>query len=444
MNTMEKILPQNLEAETCVLGSMLLDEKAIDKATELLNADSFYLNSHRKIFEAITGLHKDNGKVDLVILTDKMRGKGQLEEIGGAAYLISLTNSVPTAANVEHYARIVQSKATLRDIISLSCKTTEEAYKGNGNCAEILADVNAQFSKLAREQTDNDFITGKELAEIGRDDFAKKLDGKISYSGLDSGYTELNNRIGGLGPGHLIIIGGITSVGKTAFMLDLFHRICIKEGSPSAFFSLEMATDEIVNRLVSKISRVGHQNIRHGTVRKDNDDVGKVMKAFARISESPLFLNSTPSLTLDKLSAKAKKVRAKHNVEIIFIDYVQLIANPLRRKVRHEEVGSVAMGLKSLARELNIPVIAGAQLNRAYTERGNKAPRNDDLRESAQIAHESDSVIFIHRPRLIDESSKSPENFTEIIVRKARHGRTGKFNLKFNQATVSFEGPADG
>ncbi len=435
MKIMDKAPPQDLGSEMAVLGSMLMDEEAINKCLESLSAGSFYSDAHGKIFESIIDLHKDNGKVDLVILTDKMRGKGCLEEVGGAAYLTSLTNAVPTAANVEYYAKIVREKATLRNIIALSHKTSEEAYKGNGNCAEVIANANAEFSKLAREQTDNDFIASEQWGTELSQDFKNRIEKGISYSGLSCEYDDIDKKTGGLERGDLVVIAGPTSIGKTAFELDIFYRVGIKKKMPCAFFSLEMTRQEIGYRLLSKMSGISLWDIKLANLNGDKKD--KVYRAIKEMENSPVFIASNSGLNLSKVCGKAKKIVSKEDVVLVIIDYLQLIGNPSRNKARFEEVASVAQGLKRLARELDIPIIAGSQVNSEFDNKSDKRPTLEHLRESRTIAHEADTVMFVHRPKYFNLESN--DRSAEIAIRKARHGKTGIAKLTFNEATVSFE-----
>lgn len=412
------LLPHSEEAEQIVLASLVIDNNLINEAIETITPKHFYGEKNKTIYKAIIGLAKEKKPVDLVILTDSLKGKIP------ATYLTEITSSIPTTGNFKHYLAILQGYYVRRLLIEESYHYIEEAGTDR-DYSELLSEVVQRLSKIAQEQIKSDVITPKELAKIGGEDFANRLDNKLDYTGLSSGFSQLDRLCGGFGRGDLIIIAGQTNIGKSAFLLDVVYRECIKSGLACAYFSLEMNLYEIFYRLISKISFLESSNIKAPKYLKEPKRQ-KVLESIASLHNSKFFLDVTPVLTLPKLMAKAKKIKAKENIDFLCVDYIQLISTHSKNKARHEVLSEVTKDLKQLARELEIPVIAGAQLNRATID--DVEPRLSHIGESFAIVQHADTVVLISRN----------DTYATLNIAKARQAQGGKFDLKFDYKTVSF------
>ena len=412
------IFPHNEDAEKAVLGSILLENSFITEALETLTPEYFYSDKNRTIFERMINLAKDKKPIELIILVDIL--KDEVEP----TYLTELASFMPTSANFSHYAEILKAYYIRRRIIQESHRYIEKANSGE-DYSDVLGDIAQTFSKLAQEQIKSDIITPGELAKTGAADFTNRLDNGICFSGLSSGYTHLDRLCSGFGKGDLIIVAGATNIGKSAFLLDIAHRLCLNGGHTGAYFSLEMGTYEIFYRLISKVSNVDLSDIKTPKYLKDKERQ-EVLNAISKLSSSKFFLDVTPVLNINKLLAKAKKIKAKENIGFICVDYLQLISYKSRDRARHEVLSEITKDLKQLARELDIPVIAGAQLNRNTLEDAEPSLRH--IGESFAIVQHSDTVILI---------SKTGTNAV-LDVAKARQAAGGRFELDFDYKTVSF------
>jgi len=411
--------PHSEDAEKVVLACLILDNHLINESIETFTPEYFYSNKNRAIYEVILILAKEKKPIDLVILNDVLKNKDI-----PASYLTGIVSSIPTAENFPHYANILKGYYVRRRVIQDAYRYSEEA-KTNDDYSGLLASAAQGFSKLAQEQIKSDIITPKELAKTGGEDFINRLDNDIGFSGLSSGYAYLDRLCGGFGRGDLIIIAGATNIGKSAFLLDIAHRLCINEGHAGAYFSLEMGTYEIFYRLISKIANVDLSNIKTPKYLKDKEQQ-EVLRAISKLSGSRFFLDVTPVLNINKLLAKAKKIKAKENIEFICVDYIGLISCKSKDQARHEVLSEITKDLKQLARELDLPVIAGAQLNRNTLE--DVEPKLRHIGESFAIVQHSDTVVLL---------SKTGKDAI-IDVAKARQAAGGRFELNFDYKTVSF------
>lgn len=412
------LLPHNDDAEKAVLASLILDNNLIAEALETFTPEHFYNNKHKSIFQAIVALAKEKKPVDLIILCDR------LKDVIPPGNLTEILSSNPTTANFPHHAEILKGYYVRRLIIKESSCYIEQANLEN-DYSELLGSISQRFSKLAQEQIKTDIINSEELAKIGSADFANRLDNKISYTGLSSGYAHLDRLCGGFGNGDLIIVAGATNIGKSALLLDIVNRLSLKNDHAGAYFSLEMNAYEIFYRLVSKIANVDLIDIKTPKYLKDKERQD-VIKAMSKLSTSKFFLDVTPVSNINKLIAKAKKIKAKENIEFVCIDYLQLISFKAKDQARHEILSEITKDLKQLARELNIPVIAGAQLNRNTIDESE--PKLSHIGESFAIVQHADTVILL---------SKN-QNDAVLHVAKARQAAGGRFELNFDFKTVSF------
>ena len=411
-------LPYNEAAEKAVLGCLLLENNLITEALETLTTEYFYSGKNRAIFEAMINLAKDKKPIELVILVDILKDKIE------PTYLTEIASFTPTSANLAHYIEILKAYYIRRRIIQESHRYIGKANSGE-DYSDVLGDMAQTFSKLAQEQIKSDIITPNELAKTGAADFTNRLDNGICFSGLSSGYTHLDRLCSGFGKGDLIIVAGATNIGKSALLLDIAYRLCLKESYAGAYFSLEMGRHEIFYRLISKISSQDLTKIKTPKLLKD-EEIQEVLKAVSRLNSSRFFLDVTPVLNVNKLIAKAKRIKAKENIGFICVDYLQLISYKSRDQARHEVLSEITKDLKQLARELDIPVIAGAQLNRSTLEEAEPSLRH--IGESFAIVQHSDTVILI---------SKTGTSAV-LDVAKARQAAGGRFELDFDHKTVSF------
>jgi len=413
------ILPHNEDAEKAVLASLVIDNKLINEAVETLAPKHFYSEKHALTFEAILGLWKEKKPVDLVLLTNYLKDRVP------ATNLTEIVSSQPTSANFSHHLEILKDYYLRRLIIEESSNYIKQAGSEKDG-SELLASMVQDLSKMAQEHIKSDILTPKELARIGGEDFTNRLDNEIGFTGISSGFPQLDRLCGGLGGGDLVIVAGQTNIGKSAFLLDLAFRQCLRSGLGCAYFSLEMGIYEIFYRLISKITGLESSIVKTPKFLKDPQR-RKVLEATSTIHGSKFFLDVTPVLNISKLLAKAKKIKAKENIHFICIDYLQLIYSKSKNQARHEVFSEITKDLKQLSRELNIPVIAGAQLNRNTIDEP-KGPRLSHIGESFAIVQHADTVILLSRN----------DTYASLNVAKARQAQGGKFDLRFDFKTVSF------
>ena len=422
-------LPHSLEAEQSVIGSIILNDKVLVEVIDQLDFKDFYSGNHKTIYEAIQGLYEDKKAIDLVTLTNKLRGSENLEKIGGASYLTSLTSDLPTTSNIKGHIQIVKDKASLRELIDLSYKAIEEAEEGK-EAGDILANANQRLSKLSQQSIGDDFPNPQELVERFRKDFDYRIDNKIKYRWISSGFDDLDRHTSGFGKGDFIVIGAVTKMGKTSLMLDIATRLKEK----SLYLTYEMSEEQILARLLAKFSGVEIGKITQSTA--NEKEIKAIHKALGQYyNERKIFIRYAPNLDLFKVKTLIKRIKAKEDIKLVFVDYLQLVPNVRRGRQRYEEVSGTARELKNLAGELGVVIIAGAQLD-ANLGLDNK-PRINSIRESKAPEHEADSLIFIHREGFFNP--KVTHNRAEIIVKLTRHGRPGSFYLEFDERTLSFK-----
>jgi replicative DNA helicase len=431
----ERLPPQNRDAERGVLGGILRDPDTLPTVQQVIVADNFYFDAHRKIYQAICDLANEGQPVDLVLLFDKLRKNKQLEDVGGKEYLVDLWESVPTGANAEYHAQLVREAAMIRGLIHASNEILRDAYDRTQSADELVAQAERRIMDIAKAG-----IVGetKPLTEIITEAY-QRIDARVgkenlSISGISTGYVDLDNITAGLQNSELIIIAARPSVGKTAFALNIVRNI-ITEGLASGhspvilFFSLEMARIELAERLLCCQSRVDSHKVRKGHL--SADDIQKLMDAGDVLRRAKLYIDDTPSRTMIQIAASARRLDKKHEkdggLKLIVIDYLQLIEPENRRDPRQEQVAQISRRLKFLARELGIPVIALAQVNRASEERQDHKPRLSDLRESGSIEQDADTVLMLHRPGKFDGAQE--DNILEVIIAKQRNGPTGEITL---------------
>lgn len=430
----DSLPPHNDEAEQATLGAVLLDENAVTTVIEYLRPDDFYSNANRRIFEAILSLF-DRGvkKFDIITLAGELRQTGLLDQAGGPAYVASLTNVVPTSVNVEYYAKIVQDCSLRRSLLGISSEVRSRSFDESEESRIILEETQQKIFDLTEGHQPFKFKRVSELVKGAIETIEKRYHSKETYTGVPSGFSELDDMTSGFQPSELVIIGARPSIGKTALALTMAANMSVNRKDrriPAAFFTLEMSDMALMQRLISSEAKIESNKIRSGLLKPS--DFTSLTEAAGRIYEAPLYIVDVPNMKLLDLRAQARRIRAQERVEIIFIDYLTLISSENYRLPRYEQIAEISRSLKSLARELNIPIVVLSQLRR--DAEGNR-PNLSDIRESGSIEQDADLVIFLHRERESDKKTDEKETGedvrTELIIAKQRNGPVGKVNIAF-------------
>jgi replicative DNA helicase len=433
---LEKVPPQNIEAEMAVLGSLLIDEDAISVAVEFLNKDSFYKDSHKKIFEAILDLYNANKAVDLITLTDELKRKGILEDIGGVSFLTALANSVPTAANISHYVNIVKEKSILRNLINNATRILSDCYETEGNIDEVVDNAERLVFEVSDKRHQGTYVPLKEIIKGSIETIDRLYQKKVHVTGIPTGFIDFDLKTSGLQPSDLIVIAGRPSMGKSAFALGIAEYAGVVEKIPTAIFSLEMSKEQLVQRMLCAHARVDAHKVRTGYLA--TSDWPRLTAAAGKLSEASIFIDDTPAISVMELRAKARRLKAHHNIQLVILDYLQLMRGSGSVENRQQEISEISRSLKALARELNVPVVAISQLSRAVEARSDHRPQLSDLRESGAIEQDADVVVLILREEYYNPS---PENqgVAEINIAKQRNGPVGMLKLTFIQEYTRFE-----
>ena len=431
----EKIPPQNLVAEQSVLGSMLIDKNAILRAVELLSPESFYRDAHRYIYEAILKLFDVGEPVDAVTVSEALRKVDKLDAVGGSVYIADLINSVPTSANVEHYAKIVEEKAILRKLIDAGTKIVQEAFDEPENVESILDGAEKTIFEIALKRVKEGFYKIDSVLKKVLDRIDKLYEKHETLTGIPSGFQDLDNLTAGFQNADLIIIAARPSVGKTALALNIAQNVCIKHKIPVALFSLEMSKEQLAQRILCSEAEI--DAIRLKTASLPDAGWKKLTKALSKLSEAQLFIDDTAAISAMEIRAKARRLKAEHGLGLVIIDYMQLMSGRSRVENRVQEISEIARSLKTLGRELDLPVIALSQLSRAVEQRNDRIPRLSDLRESGEIEQTADVVLFIHRDDYYNPASEKA-NIAEIIIAKQRNGPVGTVELVFRKEIAKF------
>ncbi len=434
VETLEKLPPHSIEAEQSLLGSILVDRDAIIKVAPFLRPDDFYREAHARIYEAILDLYNRREPPDFITIHEELSRRGIAEEVGGASYLTWLMNSVPTSVHIEYYGRIVERTATLRRLIAAGTEIAGIGYEEDAELGEALDRAEQVLYRVAERRSGRDFITLRDaLAEFfDRLDYQHQHRGEIV--GVPTSFYDLDQITGGLQRSDLIIVAARPSVGKTSFALCLAANAAIKHNRPVGIFSLEMSAEQLVLRLLSMETGIDSHRLRMGYL--DEEEWGLLTHAFGKLSETPIYIDDTASASSQELRSKARRLHAQTGVEMIVIDYLQLMQGG-RTDNRVQEISEISRGLKGLARELNVPVVALSQLSRAVEQRQDHRPMLSDLRESGSIEQDADVVMFIYRDELYNPETER-KNIAEIIVAKHRNGPVGTVPLRFFNDTTRF------
>ena len=435
--TLERPMPQNLDAERSILGAILLDNHALNAAIENIKPEDFFLEQHRRVFNQMIALGESQQAIDLVTLTESLHRVGELEASGGAPYLAALADGMPRVSNVEHYARIVREKALLRNLIHATHNIQQRALEGEDGADTILDNAESSIFALAEDRVKAGLIP---IKDIVRDNFERleKIfrEGK-SITGVSTGYMELDKLLSGLQPSELLILAARPSQGKTALALNLAENISIRAGMPVAFFSLEMSKESLLQRLVASVAQIDAHKFRSGHLSRE--DWRRMTEALGTISSAPLWIDDAGSTSVLEIGAKARRLKREKGLSLVVVDYLQLITGRGRFNNRQEEVSSISRGLKGLAKELQLPVLVLSQLTRA-PEREERGPQLSDLRESGAIEQDADVVMFIYRPHWsIMDASHEERDQAEIQVAKQRNGPTDKVRFVFRSRLTRFE-----
>ncbi|MGI6547413.1 MAG: replicative DNA helicase [Bacillota bacterium] len=424
----DRVPPQNLEAEQSVLGSMLLEREAVLKAMELIRPGDFYREAHRIIYEAMVRVSEQGDAIDTITVSAELQRRGLLEDVGGIAYLTSLANAVPTAANVYYYARIVEEKARLRELLSAVAQISARVYEGSEDAEVLIDEAEQAIFKIAEGMHRQPFVGLKELLKDTFERVEHLFLNKGEVIGVPSGFTDLDNLTSGFHPSELIILAARPSSGKTTLGLNIACHAALN-GTPTGVFSLEMSKEQLAQRILCSEAHVDAQRLRTGFLQ--DKDWQKLSRALGRLGEAPILVDDTASISVIELRARARRMRAEHDIGLIIVDYLQLMRTHGRFENRQQEVSEISRSLKALARELQIPVIALSQLSRAVEQRQDRRPQLSDLRESGAIEQDADLVMFIYfNP---EKNQGDDQNLAEIIIAKQRNGPTGSIELVFRK-----------
>jgi len=432
---LERVPPQNIDAEQSVLGAILLDREAIYKVMKVLRPDDFYRENHRIIYEAMLDLNESGSPVDMITVSDHLRRQGTLEKAGGVAYIASLGETVPTAANVEYYARIVEEKSLLRTLIQVSARIAGMSYEEGEEPEKLITEAEQMIVELGSRRAATAFYA---IKDIILDTFAHLeflYNNRGSVTGVPTSFPDLDRICSGLQPSDLIILAGRPSMGKTALGLCIAYSAALRHNIPVAIFSLEMSKEQLVQRILCAEARVDQHRLRTGNL--EEDDWRMLHETKGKLAGIPIFIDDTPGITVRQVRAKSRLLKAEKGLGLIVIDYLQMMQGNRRYENRQQEISDISRSLKSLAKELNVPVLALAQLSRLVERRDNKRPIMSDLRESGSLEQDADLIMFIYRDEYYNPDSEK-KGIAEIIISKHRNGPVGTVELGFFKEYTRF------
>jgi len=432
----DKVPPHNAEAEQAALGALLLDPDAVPHILKYLRPDGFYVNANKNVFTAIVSLFEKGQKADLITLADEMRVLSLLDRSGGPAYIAKLTDAVPSSANMEYYAKIVQECSIRRNLLRLAADISQKAHDDSIETGVLLDELQEAIFEVNQDRQTVSYRSVREIVPDAMKMIEQLSKNKNQYTGVPSGYAQLDSMTSGFQDSELIIIGARPSVGKTAFALNIASHVALRERLPVCFFSLEMSDLSLTYRILSSEARIDSEKVKSGLIKPS--DIQSLMDAASRIYDAPMYIVDVPNIKLLDLRSLARRMKTEKDVKIIFIDYITLITHENQDLPRWEQISSISRSLKALARELRIPVVALSQLKR---EAEGKSPSLADLRESGSIEQDADLIMFLHRDREIDKrkDERSPYIPTDLLLAKHRNGPVGKVELLFFNKITSFE-----
>ncbi len=443
--TAHRLPPQSLEAEMSVLGGVLLENEALNRALESLRPEDFYRESHRKIFAALIDLSGKGDPADLVTLTASLQQRGDLDAVGGSSYLATLVDYVPTAANIAYYCRLVKEAAISRHLIRVATEIATRGYEG-GEVEQNLDWAEKSIFEITGMKTRPSYFSTREIMKDTFKAIERLYDRKEAVTGVPTGFSDLDTMTAGLQPGDLVIVAGRPSMGKTAFALNMIEQAAVhaEQKVPTIVFSLEMSKEQLVQRMLCSVSRVDASRLRTGHL--GDSDWPKLTNGAGLLTEAPIYIDDTPAISVLELRSKARRLKAERNLGLIVVDYLQLMQGH-NAESRQQEISEISRSLKALAKELSLPVIALSQLNRSLENRTDKRPIMADLRESGAIEQDADVIMFVYREAVYCEScrnkektcDKGHEKNAEIIIGKQRNGPIGTVNLTFRGEFTRFE-----
>ncbi len=432
----QRVPPQNMEAEMSVLGCLMLDKDAFIKIGDIVSADDFYDDRHKHIFEAALALYAKNVSIDILTMTNWLEENRSLEKVGGSSYLTQLVNAVPSSAHITHYAFIVRKKGALRKLIEAAGEITNLGFGEEGEMEDILDSAEQKLFRISQKHLKQNFVSIDSIlhATFERIDELHRDSGKLR--GLATGYVDLDNLLGGLQKSDLVILAARPSMGKTSLALDIMRHVGVNLKTPVGIFSLEMSKDQLVDKLLSSQSDVNLWKIRTGHL--NDEDFEKIGQAMGELSESPIYIDDAAGSNIMEIRTKARRLQSEHGVGLIVVDYLQLMEGH-NQENRVQEVSEISRALKHLARELNVPVLALSQLSRGVENRPDKVPQLADLRESGSIEQDADVVMFIYREEMYKGKDSKRPHIAEIHIKKHRNGPTGQVDLFFDADKTSFK-----
>ncbi len=433
----QRVPPHSIEAEACVLGSMVLHGDCIDVVIQILQPDFFYRPAHQTIFEILVDMRNDRKPIDLVSLPEELSRRKQLESLGGIDYLVALVEGVPDAANAEYYSKIVRDKALLRSLIVAGTEMIHEAYETHEDTPAVLDQAEQRIFQIASQQIGEEAVELRGLLEQTFE--ALEANQGQLITGLSSGYNQLDEMTSGFQNGDMIILAARPSMGKTALLLNMAEYMSITDKRPVAIFSMEMSKEQLAQRILASHARFDLRRMRKGTI--SPGDWTHLQVAAGDLEQAPILIDDSALLTILQMRAKARRLKAAYDIQCLFVDYLQLMTYSGKARARHEQITEISRGIKALARELGIPVVCAAQLNRGPTDRESHRPRMSDLRESGSIEQDADVVLLLHREDYYHHGDQNyePTNSTDLIIAKQRNGPTGVCQLTFLPNFTRFE-----
>jgi replicative DNA helicase len=431
-----RLPPQNLEAEQSVLGAILLDNTAMAKAMEVIVDEDFYRTAHRKVYQGMLALADRGEVIDQITLTECLKGRSELEVVGGAAYLAELVQVVPSAANIRYHCKIVREKALLRGLIHTSTEVITRGYEGTTAVDDLLDFAERSVFSIAQGKLDRSFTPVNQIIKESLDVVDRLSKRKERVTGVPTGYYDLDDLTAGLQASDLIVIAGRPSMGKTSLALGMAQHAALHAGAVVGIFSLEMSKPQLVLRMLSSEARVDSHALRTGKLQKE--DWWRLAEAAGRLEQAPIFIDDSGALTVQQMRGKARRLKAERGLDLLIVDYLQLMQGRSDAESRQQEISDISRSLKSLAKELNVPVIALSQLSRAVENRKPPIPMLADLRESGAIEQDADVVMFIYREEVYDQASER-KGIADILVSKHRNGPIGKRELFFHDRFAKFE-----
>ncbi|UCD15296.1 MAG: replicative DNA helicase [Candidatus Omnitrophota bacterium] len=432
---LEKIPPQNIEAEMATLGAMLISEDIIPEILEIISEDSFYKEEHKVIFSSIISLFDARRKVDILTVSEDLTKKKELERIGGVTYLTNLADFVPSSANATHYARIVKEKGIMRFLINSANKISSLVYKGEDDVNNMLDKAEKLIFDISEKRAEGGYVHIKDIIKDGIELIESLYHKKSHITGIPTGFRDFDIKTAGLQKGDLVIAAGRPSMGKSAFVTSIAEHVAVEEKNPVAIFSLEMSKEQLMQRFLCSQAKVDIHKLRTGFLAPSEWPI--LTSAAGRLSEAPIYIDDTPAINVFELRAKARRLKAHYNIQLIIVDYLQLIRGTRRQDSRQQEISDISQSLKALAKELNVPVVAISQLSRAVESRVDHRPQLSDLRESGAIEQDADLVVLLLREEYYNPTAEN-KGVAEIIIAKQRNGPVGSMTLGFMKEFMKF------